>query len=162
VKAPERNDDLAQLASLIRRQRWAALATVEADGAPCASSVAYAPEADFAGFLLHLSQLAPHTRNLLVERRASLVISDQDPGAGDPQTLMRLSLLGSVHILEKESAEFAAGKALYLSHLPTAAPLFGFPDFILFRFAPQEARFVGGFARARRMDTIALREAAKV
>jgi len=44
--------------------RWAALATY-GDGVPLASMVAYACEPGFAGFLLHLSRLSAHTRNLL-------------------------------------------------------------------------------------------------
>ena len=62
------------MADLIRSRRWAALATHSADG-PDASWVAYASEADFGGFLLHLSTLAAHTRNLLASARAALAIS---------------------------------------------------------------------------------------
>ena len=56
-----------KLARLIRGGRWAALATY-GDGAPLASMAAYACEPGFAGFLLHLSRLSAHTRNLLRPR----------------------------------------------------------------------------------------------
>jgi putative heme iron utilization protein len=152
-----RDEDLELITRLLRVQRWGALATLEADGAPYASAVAFAAEPEFAGFLLHLSRLAPHTGNLLADPRASLVVSDMDTGTGDPQTLPRVSLMGKVEIINREAAGFAAAKACYLSRLPTAEPLFEFPDFLLFRLVPSEARFVGGFARARRLDAAALR-----
>ena len=56
------------MVNLIRNRRWAALASLGVDG-PEASWVAYAPEADFSGFLLHLSTLSAHTRNLLADPR---------------------------------------------------------------------------------------------
>jgi hypothetical protein len=155
-----RDDELAALAALLRSQRWAALATLEADGQPYASAVAYVAEPHFAGLLLHLSLLAPHTRNLLADPRASLVISEGDSGMGDPQSLARLSLLGRVSALDKAGAAYATARAHYLARLPDAERLFGFSDFQLFRFTPGEARFVGGFARARRFGPEALRQAA--
>lgn len=67
--------DQAAVARLIRSQRWAALATLK-QGAPFASLVAYAPEPDFSGFVLHLSRLAPHTQNLLGDPHArNLVVA---------------------------------------------------------------------------------------
>jgi len=155
VNAEERQ----KLASLIRGQRWAALATL-AEGAPAASMVAYVPEADFGGFLLHLSRLAPHTRNLLADPRASLAITEPDPGRGDPQTLARVTIHGTVLQLPRDSHEYAAGRALYLQRLPDAERLFGFGDFMLFRLVPDGARYIGGFARAWSLGGEELRAAA--
>ena len=155
-----RDDELAAVAALLRNRRWAALATLEADGAPYASAVAYAFEPDFTAFWLHLSRLAPHTRNLLADPHASLLVSESDSGAGDPQTLPRISLLGCATPLERDDCAYAAARTCYLSRLPNAEPLFGFSDFQLFRFIPDEARFVGGFARARSFGAATLIEAA--
>lgn len=158
----ERQQQLLSLARLIRSQRWAALASIEPAGAPYASAVAYVAEPEFSGFLLHLSGLAPHTRNLLQNASASLLITEPDCGEGDPQTLPRVSLLGEVAAIPKTSPHYAEAEALYLKRLPSAAPLFTFPDFTLFRLTPSEARFVGGFARARRFDASGLREASRL
>ena len=38
---------------------------------------------------------------------------------------------------------------------------FSLPDFVLFRFAPDSARYVGGFARAARLTSAQLTEAAR-
>lgn len=156
-----RDEELSLLAALLGGQRWAALATLEEGLFPYASAVAYACEPDLSGLLMHLSRLAPHTRNLLASPRASLLITTPDSGGEEPQALPRVSLLGAVTPLEKGSTEWERAKGRYLERLPAAAERFDFPDFLLFRFVPTEARWVGGFARARRFDAAALREAAR-
>jgi putative heme iron utilization protein len=144
--AMEREDEQL-LAELLRGQRWGALASVSADG-PLASMVAFVAEPGCSGLLLHLSRLAAHTRNLLAEPRASLVIGAPDGGEGDPQTLPRVTLSGRVEVVERDAADYAAARERYLARLPGAEPRFGFGDFGLFRLRPREARYVGGFGRA--------------
>jgi putative heme iron utilization protein len=122
--------------------------------------VAYAAEPDFGGFLLHLSLLAPHTRHLLADARASLLIYEPDDGREDVQTLARITLVGTAAPVP-EAAQ-AAARELYLARLPAATPLFDFPDFSLFRLAPDEARYVGGFARAFTLTAEHLRQASRM
>lgn len=141
------DEEKHHLMHLISSQRWAALATLSEDG-PCASMAAYVPESGFGGFLLHLSRLAAHTRNLLQDARASLVITETDTGEGDPQTLARVSIQCRVTVLSRDSEEFSAARAIYIHRLPASELLFGFSDFVLFRLEPAEVRYIGGFARA--------------
>ncbi|MDD3449632.1 MAG: pyridoxamine 5'-phosphate oxidase family protein [Gammaproteobacteria bacterium] len=141
------HEDELLLAELLCGRRWGALATASADG-PLASMVAFVAEPGCSGILLHLSRLAAHTRNLLAEPRASLVIGAPDGGAGDPQTLARVTLSGAVEVVEPDAADYATARARYLERLPGAGPRFGFGDFGLFRLRPREARYVGGFGRA--------------
>jgi heme iron utilization protein len=152
-------EELALVASLLRSQRQAALGTLRA-GAPFVSMVAYAAEPDFGGFLMHLSLLAPHTRHLLADGRASLLISEPDDGRDDVQTLARITLVGTATPVAE--VEQAAARELYLARLPAAIPLFEFPDFTLFRLVPDEARYVGGFARAFTLTTEHLRQASRL
>lgn len=151
-------------ARLLSTSRWAALAVVH-DGAPAAAMTSYALAPDGAALYVHLSQLALHTRALLEEPRAALVVSAPDTGVGDPQTLPRVSLSGVALALVPGTPEYETGRAAYVSSFPDAEERFGLADFVLFRFAPAEARWVGGFARALRMTgaqlTEALQEAAK-
>lgn len=150
------------LARIIRAGRWAALAT-HGDGGPLASMVAYAYEPDFAGFLMHLSRLSLHTRNLLTSPFASIAISEPDTASvRNPQTLPRVSIQGEARPLPGGSPEFAAARALYEKRFPDSSPLFGFEDFLLFRLLPREARFVAGFARAYTVGADELKEAAGV
>ncbi len=148
-----------RLIHLISSQRWAALATLSEEG-PLASMVAYVPEPGFSGFLLHLSHLAAHTRNLLHDARTSLVITQADSGEGDPQTLARVSIQGRVTVLGRDSKEFSAARAAYIDYLPEAELLFGFSDFVLFRLEPTEARYIGGFARAYTLNGAQLQKIA--
>jgi len=153
------SDGQKQLAQLINNHRWACLATLH-EGAPYASFVAYVPDEDFSGFLIHVSCLAPHTQNLLADARATLAITEQDQGKGDPQTLMRVSIQGRVIGLERDSSDYQRARMLYLRRLPDAGQLFTFSDFILFRFIPLQIRFVAGFARTWDMSPEQLQSAA--
>ena len=153
-------EELAIIAALIRSQRVAALGTLRAEG-PFASMVAYAAEPDFGGMLLHLSRLAPHTRHLLAQPQAALLIHERDDGRDDPQTLARITLSGAATPVAAESAAYADARACYLERLPASAPLFDFPDFVLFRFVPSEARYIGGFGRAYTLTAEHLRRAAE-
>jgi putative heme iron utilization protein len=154
-----KQEELAIVASLLRSQRQAALGTLRA-GAPFVSMVAYAAEPDFGGLLLHLSLLAPHTRHLLADAHASLLICEPDDGRDDVQTLARITLAGTAAPVA-ETAQ-AAARELYLARLPAATPLFEFPDFTLFRLVPDEARYIGGFARAFTLTADHLRQASRL
>lgn len=145
-------------ARLLASSRWAALAVV-AEGAPAAAMTSYAVSPEGAALFLHLSQMALHTRALLVEPRAALVVSAPDTGEGDPQTLPRLSLSGVALALVPGTPEHEAGRAAFVGRFPDAAERFDLADFVLFRFEPAEARWVGGFARALRMTGAQLAEA---
>lgn len=150
------------LATLIRQQRWAGLATVDNEGQPLAAMVAYAYAADFSAFYIHISKLSQHTRNLLEQAKISLVITEPDKGEGNPQTLARVSISGEIEVVERNSLAYDSIKQTYLDHLPTAKPLFGFGDFILFQLNPESLRFVGGFAQAHSATAKTLLECAKL
>lgn len=151
-----------KLARLLGGGRWAALATY-GDGVPLASMVAYACEPEFTGFLLHLSRLSAHTRNLLASPVTSLVISEPDSGrVRNPQTLARISIQGEARTLREDSSGYAEARELYEKRFPDSSPLFGFGDFLLFRLVPREARFVAGFASAYTIDAEELKKAAAV
>lgn len=143
---------------LIRAQRWAALATVH-EGAPAVAMVAYA--LDGLDLLLFLSQLAAHTRDLLAEPRCALAITEPDAGAGDPQLLSRVSLAGTAVPIGRDAEAFALDGARYAQRFPDALGRFQLADFVLFRFAIREARYVGGFARASSLTGDQLRDTAR-
>lgn len=143
-----KKEQLANLLDLLKRQRWAALATINSDGNPEASMVAYALNRDAVEIYLHLSELATHTQNLKHNPRLSLVVSETDTGEGDPQQLARATVYGKAEILNRGHTDYSTARACYLAHLPTAEQLFDFGDFHLFRLKIEQIRFVGGFGRA--------------
>ena len=150
-KAPAmKQADDGRLVRLIRKTRWAAMATVD-ETEPYVSWVAYVADENFSGFYLHLSKLAKHTRNLLENGKISVSITEPDSGEGDPQLLARLILQGRVELLERESEAYATNKARYIDRYPDSAMLFDFADFSLFRFVPELGRYVEGFASSHRI-----------
>ena len=154
-------EELAIIAALIGGQRVAALGTLR-DAIPFASMVAYVAEPDFRAILLHVIRLAPHTKHLLAQPQAALLIHERDDERDDPQTLARITLIGAATPIAAESAGYASARERYLARLPAAAQLFDFPDFALFRFVPSEARYIGGFGRAYTLTPDHLSQAARL
>jgi heme oxygenase (biliverdin-IX-beta and delta-forming) len=142
--------------TLLAASRTGALATVALDGGfPFGSLVAYA--VDGAGRpLLCLSDLAEHSRNLAVDPRASLMVSQDASGtatssrslppggAGDPLALARVTVLGTV--VELRDDERSAALDAYRDRHPDAFYA-SFDDFRLYRLDVASVRYVGGFGR---------------
>ena len=152
----EREEAIACVAELIYRCRWGALATLCDDGSPLASQVAVAVDrkGPGPGLIMHLSQLAQHTRNLIARPSASLVLGEPDtkPNA-DPQTLARITVSGTVALLGQiQAEEYDRVRKAYLEGLPAAEPRFEFADFGLYVLKPASGQYVGGFARACSLD----------
>jgi len=137
---------LRAVIEMLRKQRWASLATA-VDDQPLASMVSYCLDPEFDGVLLHLSNLARHTRNLQANPWASLAVSERDDERRDPQTLMRLSMDGPVYRLDSDAQDYAAAKRVYLNHFPGAADRFAFADFALYHLSLKRIHCVLGFGR---------------
>jgi heme iron utilization protein len=130
----------AALRLVARAARKAALAT-SLDGRPYASLVTLAFDHDLSPILL-LSRLADHTRNLLADSRAGLLL-DGTEGHANPQTGPRVTLVGRV----AEDGEPGLRRRFLARH-PGAALYAGFGDFAIWRMTVERAHFVGGFGRA--------------
>jgi putative heme iron utilization protein len=131
--------DVARL--LLEETRWAALATLGPDGAPFASLVSVALDADGAPLML-LSRLAVHTANLAEDPRASLLVASAIDSA-NPLAGARLTLTGTVAPTSKDTAT----RDTFLSRHPDAAAYADFADFGYFRFLTAGAHLVAGFGR---------------
>lgn len=140
------SDFHSSLAHLIRSQRNAALGTLR-DGIPFVSMVPYAEAADLSAFYLHLSRLAVHTQAIRSDPRVGLMISQPDTGAGDPQTLARVSIQGEAAVVAKDSFDFGTVRALYLGKFPAAELNFNLGDFDLYRITPRSGRYVADLGK---------------
>lgn len=137
-----------QLRQLVHAQPVAALGTLH-EGRPFVSMVPYAVLPDSAAFVIHVSGLAAHTRDMLAAPAVSLMVMDT-PAPGVPaQALARVTVQGRARRLANEGADYAQARATYLSRFPDSAYLFEFPDFALFAIEPESARWIGGYAQAR-------------
>jgi heme iron utilization protein len=136
--------------SLVRRGLKAALATLDSgSGHPFASLVTVATEPDGTPVFL-VSRLALHTRNLLVDQRASLLVNGTD-GGGDPLAGARITLMGHAG-----PATGATTRSRFLARHPTAASYANFADFAFYRLTLERAHFVGGFGRIRSLGAAEL------
>ncbi|MBL0143710.1 MAG: pyridoxamine 5'-phosphate oxidase family protein [Betaproteobacteria bacterium] len=146
----------AQLAGLVHRRTVAALGTLHA-GAPFVSMVPYAVLPDASAFVIHVSRLAAHTKDMLADPRVSLLVMQPEGEGVAAQALARVSVQGEAAEMEKGSGGEHACRDSYLARFPEAAPLTEFGDFSFFAIRPSQARFVAGFAQAKSVtgDTLA-------
>lgn len=143
---------------LLQSTRWAALGTVNDSAAPYVSNVAFAIGQSC--LLIHVSNLAAHTGNLISQPVFSLLISEPDsPEQHDPQQLARLTISGKAELIPRDSAEFASAAKRYIATFPDAEMRFSFADFHLIKLIPESGNFVGGFAKAARLKGEKIAEA---
>lgn len=142
-------DELSEqtLAHMIRTTRVAALGTLH-DGEPNLAMVSFAYAEDFSTFYIHVSKLGKHTRDMEVDPRVSLLIAETDDHRPDPQTLARMSLMGTAEVLPRNAPDYLSIKNRYLKRFPKAEPLFNLGDFNIWNIMPKGGRFVAGFGRA--------------
>jgi heme oxygenase (biliverdin-IX-beta and delta-forming) len=139
-----RSERAEAVRTLVRKARHGLLSTngLEPAGFPYGSLVPVAATVVGEPLLL-VSHLAQHTKNLLADGRASLLV--QAATDGDPQQAARASVLGQARRLD--GAEEAEARGRFLAVHPEAAPYFDLA-FQLWAIAPVEARYVGGFGAA--------------
>src|SRR5258708_30763748 len=124
----------------MREARSGALATLMAgSGDPYCSLVNVATAADGTPILL-ISRLAVHTKNVLADPRASLMLDERKEG--DPLQGARVMLTGAV-----TKTESADGRRRYLAAQPEAEMFADFADFAFYQLKLKGAHLVAGFGR---------------
>jgi heme iron utilization protein len=134
------------LRQLVHSRMIAALGTLH-QGAPFVSMAPYAVAKD-GSFILHVSRLALHTRDMLDHPEVSLLISESEGSGKMPQALARVTVQGRAAMLDRDSEKHTDAREIYLSRFPDAAPLFEFADFSIFVIEPVSARLIAGFGQA--------------
>jgi putative heme iron utilization protein len=142
---PDGNFDPKMAArKLLREARSGALATLmPGTGDPYCSLVNVATDPAGAPLML-LSTLAIHTKNLLADRRVSLMLDERKEG--DPLQGARVMLTGSCSKKTESSAVSMAASA-YLRRHPDAEQFANFQDFGFYRIDIARAHLVAGFGR---------------
>jgi len=140
------------LRTLLHTQRVAALGTLNGQGKPFVSMVPFAIEPHSATLIIHVSLLAPHTRNLMSDPAVSLLVM-QPEAPGEPvHALPRVSLDGTAARLKPESDAWQTAKRVYLARFPDAEMMTRLGDFSFFAITALEARHVAGFGSARPLE----------
>ncbi len=153
-------ETLGKLANLIRETRQASLGTLH-NGAPFVSMVLAAPSKDLCSYYIHISRLAQHTQDVLVDPRVSLMWMETDDGSADLQQLTRVSITGNASEISVTDPTYPQARSLYLERYPASEPFFTFVDFRLFQIKVTGGRFVAGFARAGDLTPSDLRQASQ-
>lgn len=133
--------------ALLAGAQFAALATLDPEGGgPLISRIAFGLAPDGTPVSL-LSSLAAHTRALLADPRASLLVGEPG-GKGDPLTHPRLSLQVTARFVPRDCAAHESLRSHYLAGHPKARLYADFADFSFVRFEVQAAALNGGFGKA--------------
>lgn len=107
-------------------------------GYPFATVLPFVPDEYHCPVFL-VSALAEHTRNILADGRASLLVA-----AGDGKDVLRearLTLVGNIAPYDASDAMLAR----YLRYQPDARRYLQLGDFRFFRLTPMRARYIAGF-----------------
>jgi heme iron utilization protein len=89
-----------------------------------------------------ISTMAMHTQNLQADSRASLLVTQPDPG-GDPLGAARVTVIGNV--LPIPEPEVAEARQLYLDRHANSRYWVDFDDFSFYRMDVLDVYYVGGF-----------------
>ncbi|MGB8699756.1 MAG: pyridoxamine 5'-phosphate oxidase family protein [Thermosynechococcaceae cyanobacterium] len=134
------------LRDLLQTQQIASLGTLH-EGQPSVSMTPFAILASGDGLVIHVSHLATHTKDMLLNPQVSfLVIAPPNPDVV-AQATPRVTIQGRAMPCV-ESTQGQEARAAYLSRFPQSAYLFDFADFLLFVIQPISIRYVGGFGQA--------------
>lgn len=145
------------LRAVLKDQTVAALGTLH-KGNPSVSMTPFAIHPVTATFLIHVSTLAAHTKDMQAHPSVSLLVMAPQSGDVLPQALPRVSVQGLAQSIAASEAAYAEARAVYLARFPDSAAMFGFSDFSLVGITPTAARFVGGFAQAASITATTLAE----
>ena len=141
-----------QLRSLLQSQRVASLGTIADDGAAFVSMVPYASEPNQGCLVIHVSDLAVHTRNLQARPRVSLLIMQPEVPGEPVHALPRVTLDGFATVLERQSRGWEQCRTAYLERFPEAELMTQLADFKFVGIEVKGARQVAGFGSARSID----------
>jgi len=108
--------------------------------------------------VIHVSQLATHTKDMLLSPQVSLLVVALPKPELPAQALARVTFQGQAVQYAESTQGHAEAKAAYLSRFPQSAGTFAFSDFSLFGIMPRSIRFVGGFAQVTTISPEVLAE----
>ena len=135
-----------EIKSILARAKTGTLSVIDFEtGGPFGALVNVAT--DLSGKPLFLfSTLARHTKCLVADPRASLLISEL-PNEGDPLVGFRATITGQVmQVLDDHL------RAHYLAKHPYAETYIDFGDFSFWTLKPEKVFVVGGFGRIQAFD----------
>ena len=141
-----------QVRSLLQAHRVAALGTIAADGGALVSMVPFAIEPQRPCLVIHVSELAAHTRNLQTKPRVSLLVMQSEVPGQPVHALPRVTFDGIAGVPDRDGPLWRACRAAYLERFPEAEMMTQLGDFKFVAIEVKGARQVAGFGSARSID----------
>jgi heme iron utilization protein len=138
-----------QARTLVHGSGRAVLSTVALDpsGYPFGSLVTYLADS-FGNPWILISNMAEHTRNAKLDRRASMLVAQESLLGTDPLATARVSLVGDLAPTPPPETM----RTEFLHRHPGAQVYVDFPDFSWWRLNVTAIRYVGGFGRMSWVD----------
>ncbi len=137
----------SEVVELVQSRKSLFLSSLDPDGNPYASYAPYALGEECLYVLL--SEIALHAVNLQRNPRASVLIIEDEDGAGELFARVRVNYSVNAHQVSMGSAEWQEGLSRLSDRLGERIELLSqLSDFKLFRLEPLAGRYVKGFARA--------------
>jgi hypothetical protein len=140
------------LRALLKSQRVGALGTLGADGHPFVSMVPFAIDNRSGTVVIHVSGLAPHTRNLQASPKVSLMVMQAEVSGEPVHALSRVTLEGTAAVIPPDSPMWQSARTAYLQRFPEAEPMTELGDFRFVDIDMESAHQVAGFGAARTLD----------
>jgi len=125
---------------------------VVVDGKPRVGLLPFVIANDYRSFLVHVSQLARHSRGLQPGSSFNALIHDRVDGEGDALHVARVSFSGTVQHVAQSDAGYAASRAAYVDRFPSSEQTSFLGDFNLYRLHIEWGRLVSGFALATNLS----------
>ncbi len=143
---------LTGLQQLLKIQRTAALGTLTNRGLPFVSMVPFAVCPEQQGIVIHISELAAHTRYLMQRPDASLLVCRSEQDGACVHDLPRATFQTRAVQLKRGDRGWEQARQAYLTRFPDSEFMTSFQDFHFFSLAIVRVRHVAGFGTARSLD----------
>jgi heme iron utilization protein len=150
----------SSLRTILKAQHNASLGTLH-DGDPFVSMVPFAIMPGGKGFVIHVSGLAAHTKDMMQHPKVSLMVMAQQSPDVPAQGLPRVTVQCDARRLNDADPAYAHARAAYIGKFPEAEMTMTLGDFSLFQLIPLSLRLVGGFAQAATLTPLNLAETMK-
>ena len=134
--------------NLLEKNRTLHLATVDNDGIPSASYVPFVRNKK-GSFNIYTSRLSKHTRDLLQNPRASIMLIEDEQDTHQIFARTRVTFSCKAKVIEPTDKCYETIlKTMEKRFGNIVETLRGLPNFVLFQLVPESGRFVVGFGQA--------------
>lgn len=152
---------LAGIQRLLLTRRTAALGTLTNQGLPFVSLVPFAIAPELQSIVIHISELAAHTRYLMQRPNASLLINQGEQDGEPVHELPRATLQTRASQLIRGDQNWDLARQAYMARFPDAEFMTSFQDFHFFSLAIVRVRHVAGFGAAHSVEPEKIRQLLK-